>query len=197
MKKRFFENDARKGFTLIELLVVIAIISILSVIGLTAMASAREKARDAQRRIDLSQIQHQLVQYYDDHQGKYPLVVDTVGGTVVADHSQILNILPTGIFLRGKALIPNYLQQEVVDPLQGQNSHGYYYVANCDTTDCDPAGTTGASDYVLYSVLEVGNYVYALNPGGRVADTANEFTHFPMCPGSTSADATAKCTLPH
>ncbi len=83
----------RKGFTLIELLVVIAIIGILATIGLVALNGAREKARDATRKSDLSQIAAGLALYYDDQQPTaYPGAlsalssgVDPIMGSVPTD----------------------------------------------------------------------------------------------------------------
>ena len=187
---------ASKGFTLIELLVVIAIIAILSVIGMTQLGRAREKARDSQRRIDLSQVQHQLTSYFDDHNGRYPLTTDFSGDPVVPDQSRTTAANPTGIFSSGGALVPDYLKNEVIDPLRGFDGHEYFYTANCDTSDCSVATTTGAKDYVLYTVLEVGNFIYALGPSGRIADVSNQFTNIPTCPGATSGDATLACAPP-
>jgi len=59
------------AFTLIELLVVISIIGILSVIGLNSFSSARVKARDSNRKSDLSAISKALELYYNDL-GEYP-----------------------------------------------------------------------------------------------------------------------------
>lgn len=61
----------KTGFTLIELLVVIAIIGILATIGVVAYSSANNKARDAQRRGNIIQIQKALDLYYADN-GVYP-----------------------------------------------------------------------------------------------------------------------------
>jgi len=55
----------RKGFTLIELLVVIAIIGLLASVVLVSLNSARRKARDVRRKVDLEQIVLAMELYYD------------------------------------------------------------------------------------------------------------------------------------
>jgi len=56
----------KKAFTLIELLVVIAIIGMLSALLVPNFMGARERARDAQRKSDLKQIQKALEMYRQD-----------------------------------------------------------------------------------------------------------------------------------
>jgi prepilin-type N-terminal cleavage/methylation domain-containing protein len=56
-------SKACKGFTLIEMLVVISIIGILATIVIANMAGVRERARDAQRKSDISQIQKAMEMY--------------------------------------------------------------------------------------------------------------------------------------
>lgn len=60
-----------KGFTLIELLVVIAIMSILTVITVSQFQTAQQKARDVQRKADLSSMAKALNAYYVDY-GYFP-----------------------------------------------------------------------------------------------------------------------------
>lgn len=62
---KFFILDSHqsKGFTLIELLVVISIIGILSGLILTNFMGARQRARDAQRKANLREIQNALELY--------------------------------------------------------------------------------------------------------------------------------------
>jgi len=61
----------RKGFSLIELLVVIAITAVLLAVALPNFLSARERARDAQKKQELNEMKNALRLYYSDFQG-YP-----------------------------------------------------------------------------------------------------------------------------
>ncbi|HNW09424.1 MAG TPA: type II secretion system protein [bacterium] len=56
----------RKGFTLIELLIVIAIIGILSSLAIVSLSSARNKAKDAQIKSDLSQFRTYMTITYSN-----------------------------------------------------------------------------------------------------------------------------------
>ncbi len=69
MKNKNQQNNS--GFTLIELLVVVAIIALLSSVALIAFLSARQKARDAKRLGDMTQMNTALELYYSYNKG-YP-----------------------------------------------------------------------------------------------------------------------------
>ncbi|MGI6278509.1 MAG: type IV pilin protein [Patescibacteria group bacterium] len=61
----------KPAFTLIELLIAVVIIGILAAIGLGQFYTAQIRARDAQRKDNLSSVAKALEMYYND-QGRYP-----------------------------------------------------------------------------------------------------------------------------
>lgn len=63
---------SRLGFTLIELLVVVSIIGILTTLVAANLNAARSRARDAERKSDLRNVQVALRLYYNDHKFQYP-----------------------------------------------------------------------------------------------------------------------------
>lgn len=60
-----------KGFTLLELLIVVGIVGILSVFVMSNVSGYRVRTRDAQRKVDLRQVQSALEMYRADD-GTYP-----------------------------------------------------------------------------------------------------------------------------
>ncbi|MCL5434895.1 MAG: type II secretion system protein GspG [Patescibacteria group bacterium] len=71
MKIKIFD---KKGFTLVELLIVVAIIGVLATLLMVNFVGVRQRARDAQRKSDLRQIQSALEIYRADNSA-YPLTV--------------------------------------------------------------------------------------------------------------------------
>ncbi len=60
--------SVQRGFTLIEMLVVVALIGILTTLVTANLNSARERARDTQRKSDLRNLETALRLYYQDYQ---------------------------------------------------------------------------------------------------------------------------------
>ena len=76
------KNSAHKGFTLIELLVVISIIGILATLIMANFMGVRERARDAQRKSDINQIQKALELYKSSKTPiEYPTALPTLSPT--------------------------------------------------------------------------------------------------------------------
>lgn len=101
----------KKSFTLIELLVVIAIIGTLTALLLPNLMASRQRARDAQRKNDLRQIQKALELYKQDQSPpEYP------------------DAIPNGQWT-GAGGTPVYMNNVPTDPGGGSISEGaaYYY----------------------------------------------------------------------
>lgn len=75
-KQELILNRKRNAFTLIELLVVIAVIGLLVSIVFVNLKNVREKAVDAVKKHNLSQIQVALESYYADTGAYYPWAKD-------------------------------------------------------------------------------------------------------------------------
>jgi len=63
----------KRGFTLIELLVVIAIIGVLVTIGTFGVRGALQRARNSERKSDLSQYRNSLEGYANANNGIFPV----------------------------------------------------------------------------------------------------------------------------
>jgi type II secretion system protein G len=109
----------KKGFTLIELLVVISIISLLSSVILASLTSARSKARDAQRKLDLHNLALAINNYYSTN-GYLPRNAN--GWCTYITH-------PSYTAAFSGDLIPGYLPKLPTDP-KNANAVGDYFYSN-------------------------------------------------------------------
>lgn len=92
---------------MVELLVVIAIIGILATLLLLQLGVARQRARDAKRIVDISQVRTAVELSFDDN-GWYPAIATYTG--------------------LGAIMVPKYLTQLPTDPLNtGNYSYNYAY----------------------------------------------------------------------
>lgn len=114
--KNILIHKNQKGFTLIELLIVVAIIGILATLLMSNFIGVRQRARDGQRKADISQIQAALEQYRADN-GSYPSSLSNCGGTI----QSASNII--------------YMQKIPCDPSGATyyNAGSYYYYGNGST----------------------------------------------------------------
>ena len=65
------------GFTLIELLIVLSIMGVLATLGFQSFTASQKKARDAQRKSDLNQIQEALELYKMDQKPSWEYPADS------------------------------------------------------------------------------------------------------------------------
>ena len=108
-------KQIKRGFTLIELLVVIAVIGILSAVVLASLNIAREKARDAQRVVNVNQIANAIALYETDSGGVPP----------GEDGVEYVNGNPEWI----PGLVPKYISSVPSDPID-TGEHKFHYSRN-------------------------------------------------------------------
>lgn len=90
-------TDKQKGFTLIELLVTMGIIAVLAGMAVFNFNQARMRARDVQRKSDLSQLQNALELYKNDN-GLYPANLTNQTTTLVTPgYAKTVFVDPKGL----------------------------------------------------------------------------------------------------
>jgi len=155
-------RNTRRGFSLIELLVVISIIGILSSVVLAALATARQKSRDAKRIADLGQLRVGLELYFD-RRDTYPTTTAATpskpggadGGIVIVAAEKFLPQVP---------VIPSRVRTEVTYIYRGLTSAG----ADCNAGAFCPR-------YLLGTNLERSDNVVLLTDPDDVIAAGNVF----------------------
>lgn len=106
--QQFSNGKSQRGFTLIELLIVFVIIGVLATLLTANYIGVRQRARDAQRKADLRQIQSALEIYRSDN-GTYPTT----------------SLPRCGSSLTGGSGPTTYMQKIPCDPLDVGGSYTY------------------------------------------------------------------------
>lgn len=114
IKKTTKQFIPQRGFTLIELLVVIVIVGILSSLGIVNYLDARLRARDAQRKANLAQLQSAL-EFYRQDQAAYPAALPACGSP-----------------LKDPTNVTTYIQKVPCDPTNS-SPHMYHYAVDGST----------------------------------------------------------------
>jgi len=136
----FCKRKNQKGVSLVELLIVIAILGILIGVAIVSVADVRAKSRDAQRRLDLKQIQLAL-EKYANYYGTYQ-----VAGTGAAGYGD------------GYIGLANQGSYTSITVIQGLKNAGFLNKSVNDDPRQAPVGYMlyfcGADGYALSATLE-------------------------------------------
>ncbi len=136
-------NTQKRGFTLIELLVVIAIIGLLATLSVVAFGNARQRARDAKRIADVTNMVKAMSLMDTDQ--------ITLGGCTAAGSTPVdINICtPTSTYI-------NF--SNIQDPTDPNDACENPATDPCQYTIRNQAGTGAptANDFAIYFWLESG-----------------------------------------
>lgn len=151
-----------KGFTLVEALMVLFIVSMLAAITLVSLDRSRDKARDAQRKNDMTQVQNGLELYFSTHD-QYPAenVCDSslgsCGTACPCSDTQWDDTNPAYIASKFKA--EDIAQELMVDPVN-DSTYYYWYEPSCNQGMCVGKGCCA---FTIGTRLESDGSVYTLS----------------------------------
>jgi type II secretory pathway pseudopilin PulG len=151
------------GLSMVEILIVIAIIAILIILALSVLPRQLEKARDAQRKSDLSEIKVAFENYYSDNDCyPPPEILENCGGTQLSPY---LNQIPCD---------PADKSYYLYAP-EGKACPGYYRVFSrlerksdpvIPSLSCQGPGGCGAWQYFQAKLgLAANDYNYGVSEG--------------------------------
>ncbi len=83
------QMNKNRGFTLIELLVAMGIVAVLTGMAAFNFNQSRVRARDIQRKSDLSQLQKAMELYKNDNNGNYPPADDFQTTLMTAGYTKV------------------------------------------------------------------------------------------------------------
>ncbi len=158
----------KKGFTLIELLIVIAIIGMLSAMLVPNFMGARERARDAQRKSDLKQIQKAFEMYRQDQTPEdYPSTADL--GTSLPTDGYCFN--STSPYLKSSCSNSDtiYMSKFPIPPNAGSGEYYtythtsgelVYKICGCLENQADPDGSSSCADCSYDNHCQTSNTCY-------------------------------------
>jgi prepilin-type N-terminal cleavage/methylation domain-containing protein len=175
-----------KGFTLIELLVVIAIIGILGAIVYAPFQTARRKGRDAQKIVEMKNIQAGLFLYADSHGGYFPPDLTTL------ENSQTdklpVNVNKTNAWAANKY---NYV------PYADANGNviGFHLLTHLETNSPVLSGAASCRGYVtgagLVPCITAANVSVTPAAGGAIGEP--DVSSAKLLPAERTADTDTNC----
>lgn len=128
-----------KGFTLIELLVTMGIIAVLTGLAVFNFSQSRVRARDLQRKSDLSQLQKAMEVYKND-KSKYPSDTLAVAQT---------ELMATTQYIKAEFHDPQASEWEDYQYKQIDNKS--YYLYACLENSADSARTVDTSTCTIFT----------------------------------------------
>lgn len=160
-----------RGFTIVELLIVIVVIGILAGLVVTTYAGVQDRARDAQRKSDITAIQKALELYHIDH-GAFP----------ACSNSPYVSGDPRGSCYSSSpglvsALVPRYTSELPVDPINSTEYRYRYFYGSKKTSDTTYAASSD-DNYILVVGYE--------SQGGPYVTQLGETTKFNYIAGSSN-----------